>query len=266
MIFQNRKNLHPFSLLFGGAILACAPFLGGCKGNTTAAALPERIIPPPPVVTAYRTNYDPFDADPLSSETWNDAHWLIFTAPSNTTRSTAPTQAALLFDPSRLFVAFICEKEPLTDVAQDAVSMYLDTTSAGDGTEMIRVSVDSSGHPSCTWIRSAVPAERRDDGSPDFGHPFSVIPNVQIAGLTAHVSQGMYNGKPAWTAVMAIPMRSLPLPLRTSVSPGAHWKFNLMRTIIAGEGGERIQSNLSPVFVAGQEFAPYRLADLLLSE
>jgi hypothetical protein len=150
---------------------------------------------------------------------------------------------------------------------KDAVSLYLDTRAGGDGREMIKISVDAAGQSSCTWVRMSVPPAVRPDGSPDLGHPVSTIPDVTIAGLTARVRDGSFEGSPVWTAVVAIPLKTLPPPLRTSATPGAHWKFNLVRSVVTDWGtprAEQLQANLSPVYVGAQEFAPYRLAELVL--
>lgn len=268
MIFA-RTNFSP-------ARLAAATFLAastlslfaGCKGNMTSAAIPERAVGTPPSVLAYPVTADLRTADPLSTPAWRNASWLSLTAPANTTRTTAPASAAILFDPGTLYVAFISNRQP-TSVTRDTVSLYLDTTPAGDGTEMIKVSVDQTGDATCTWIRTSSPAVRRTDGSPDFAHPVTSIPDINVLGLWSRVGEGTRNGTPVWTAVVGVPLKSLPPPLRTSANPGTHWKFNLMRNVVEGGGTpkvEQLQANLSPVYVGAQEFAPYRLADLVLAQ
>jgi hypothetical protein len=189
---------------------------------------------------------------------------MTFTAPANTTRTTANTQAAILFDSNMLYVAFASECQPADKVDHDGVSLFLDTTHAGDGTEMVRITVNSDGSAECTWIRSATPAERREDGLPDFAHPVSTIPDIQIPGLVSHVTGGTHEGKGMWEAVVGVPMRALPMPLRTSPAAGARWKVNLLRTVTVGQHKEQLQANLSPVYVGAQELAPYRMADLTL--
>jgi hypothetical protein len=252
------------------ALLAAASLslLAGCKGNTTSAANLNRTVGAPPTVAARLATGDVQSADPLSSDLWRNATWMTLTAPANTARTTATSRAAILFDAANLYVAFVNVKQPTLDTSlRDAVSLYLDTTAAGDGREMIKVSVDAQGQPSCTWVRMASPPEQRPDGSPDLAHPVSTLPNQKIVGLWAKVGEGTMDGVPAWTAVVAIPLRNLPTPLRTTATAGAHWKFNLLRNVVSGLGtarAEQLQANLSPVYVGAQEFAPYRMAELVL--
>jgi len=265
----NRAIFSPARLLAAALLTASTLSLfAGCKGNTTSAAMPERAIGTPPSVRAYPATGDIRAADPLSSPIWRNAPWLNLGAPANTTRTTALTSAAVLFDPGTLYVAFISEKQP-TPVSRDLVSLYLDTTSAASGTEMVKIAVDEAGDSTCTWIRTSSAAERRPDGSPDFSHPVTSIPDVQLTGLWSRVGEGSHNGARVWTAVVAIPLKNLPLPLRASGNPGTHWKFNLIRNVVSGGGTprvEQLQANLSPVHVGAQEFAPYRLADLVLAQ
>jgi hypothetical protein len=246
--------------------------LAGCKGNTTSAAFPEHQVPEPPSVTAYPASAaDPFTADPLSSDLWHGTHWYSLTSPANTARTTAPAKAALLFDASTLYVAFVCEKQAVAPASvRDVVSLYLDTTGEADTTEMVKIAVDAQGQATCAWVRSAMPAPRRQDGSPDLGHPVSTIPNQPVPNLKARVNESTLSadgsgGGAVWTAVVAVPLRNLPLPLRTSAHPGDHWKLNLLRTV-TGERGDVLQANLSPVYVGAQEWTPYRLADVVLSQ
>lgn len=266
----DRSILRPFRLaaaLLGAVSLALT--VGGCNGNSTSASPTTR--PPvgiPPTVTAYFAPENVRTADPLGPGAWRSAAWTTLTAPANTLRTTATSRAAVLFDATTLYVAFINHRQPPAAVSlKDGVSLYLDTRTGADGREMIKVSVDATGEPSCTWVRMSAPPAVRPDGSPDLGHPVSTIPDVTIPGLTARVGEGSFDGSPVWTAVVAIPLKTLPLPLRTSATPGAHWKFNLMRSVVTDWGtprAEQLQANLSPVYVGAQEFAPNRLAELVL--
>jgi hypothetical protein len=243
--------------------------LMGCKGNTTSAAGVGRVVGKPPVVRAMTIQGDAAHADPLNAAIWQDSQngpWLSLTAPTNTTRMTTRTEAKVLFDDQMLYVAFINEQEVTTTSAlgaRDQVALFLDTTPAGKGMEMMEISVDSAGGPAvCTWIRSATPAVPLDDGSPDLGHPVSLIPNVSVPGLVSQVREGTKDGHAIWTAVIAVPINNLPLPLRTSALANARWKFNLVRTVKTGGGV--LQSNLSPIQVNAQPVSPYRMADLEL--
>jgi len=271
----NRHNLASTRLLAGVALTAflgvalLAP-LSGCKNNTTSAAYPGRTIAPPPQITAFPAPDGLETDDILMSPAWQTAQWHEFSAPSNTTDTTAPTKAAILFDAKTLYVAFISHQQPIArtpgDVTRDAVSLYLDTE--GDDRNMIQIAVDSTGKASATWIRNAVPARPLADGTPDFGHPVTANPDVFIKGLTTKVGENLAGASPTWTAVLAVPLQMLPLPLRATAAPGTHWKFNLTRTIVTTRNGRRVeelQSNLSPFHINAQAISPYRLATLILA-
>ncbi len=244
--------------------------MAGCKGNTSAAAVPDKPVSAPPHVQAYSTRIDPRNADPLTSTIWTSAHWLSFVGPIGTDRTTEASSGALLFDKNTLYVAFISQK-PTNSAVQDFVSFYLDSSLARDGSEMIQVSVNATGQATCTWIRDAQPPTGpREDGSADTFHPLSKIPaEGMVPGLFAKTGRGTFNGQPVWTAVVAIPMQKLPAPLRATPAPGGQYKVNLLRTtVIAGarNNPESLQSNLSPVYVGQQAVAPYRMATLDLSD
>lgn len=274
-------NLRALSrLLAASSALTALILLAGCKGNTTSAALMERAVGKPPTLTASPTSgVDPRLADPLTNPLWQSAQWVTLTTPLNPSRNmNARTDAAVLFDADNLYVAFINEKaaEPeLQGDVSDADSLFLDT-GAGDGTEMIQISVDSASHTDCTWYRSMRPAQRNADGSPDRGHNVEAILDATVPDLHADVKSAQFQGKPAWTAVLSVPLRKnsidphFPLPLKTDVAEGqtkGSWKFNLVRTLTATEGSTRIkrlQANLSPIFVDTQPISPYRLATLQL--
>jgi hypothetical protein len=242
--------------------------LSGCKGNTSSAASYEKAVTAPPHVLAYQTLTDARLADPLTSGLWNGAHWLALTTPIGTERTTASAYGTMLFDANTLYVAFISQK-PTHAFTQDMVSVYLDTSATGSGAEMVQVAVNSAGRASCTWIRDAQPPVRaKDDGSPDIFHPLSKIPvDATVTGLFTKTGVGTFNGLPVWTAVVAIPLQSLPTPLRATPVAGSQWKINLIRTTLIGEPNsnlEQLQANLSPVYVGQQAVAPYRMATLEL--
>ena len=241
--------------------------LSGCKGNASAAATYEKPVTAPPHIQAYQTLSDAHLADPLTSPVWTGAHWFTFTSPIGTDRTTAAASGTLLFDANTLYVGFISQK-PGHAFTQDMVSVYLDTSALGNGAEMLQVAVNSEGRAACTWIRDAQPPTRaKDDGTPDTVHPSSKIPVDKVANLFTRIGEGTLNGEPVWTAVVAIPLNSLPGPLRATPTPGAQWKVNLLRTTMVGEPNanlEQLQANLSPVYVGQQAVAPYRMATLEL--
>jgi hypothetical protein len=240
-------------------------------GNMSSAAIPEHVISEPPTVVASAVP----DAagreelsDPLVGDAWNHAHWWTLSAPANTTRTTLPTRAAILYDSSTLYAAFVSEKAA-TPPSRDAVCVYLDSTAtgqgAGEGTEFVRISVDSSGQAACTWLRISIPVEKRADAAPNMAQPVLTIPGVPIKGLEVKVSNATDRRAAVWTAVVAIPLKNLPSPLKTSAAPGMHWKINLLRNVTrTGEESEQLQANLSPVYVGAQDLTPYRMAELVL--
>ncbi len=206
--------------------------------------------------------------DPLAGGCWANARWMPLVAPANTERTTAPVTAATLYDSRCLYVAFV-SNNPAGAVALDTVTVFLDTSAARNGSDMLQVTIRNDGLAACSWLRDAEPPlKAHDDGSPDLFHPVSRIPNVPIAGLVAKTSQSIANGTGVWTAVVAIPLASLPTPLRSAPTPGTRWKLNLLRTTVlpdSGNGSEQLQANLSPIFVGSQAVSPYRMADLELT-
>ena len=266
---MNCPNARQFLLL---CVTLCAlgslALFSGCKGNTSAAAVVDKTVSPPPHVQAYQTRIDPRNADPLTSILWTSAHWLPLVSPIGTERTTDTVYGAMLFDSNTLYVAFVSQK-PMTPCTQDVVSVYLDSSRQHDGSEIMQFAVNSVGHTSCMWIRDAQPPTRaKDDGTPETFHPLSKIPaDSLVPELFTHTAQGMQNGQPVWTAVIAIPMQKLPRPLRAVPTAGSQWKINLLRTTLVGEisaNMEPLQANLSPVFVGQQAVAPYRMATLNL--
>ncbi len=273
---MNRTGHRDFRL--GGRLLMAAGLaifaggaLAGCK-NSTSAAMMEHEVGPPPVATVQWTGADVLHADPLQSPAWRDATWLSLIAPANTTRTTAPCRTALLLDARNLYVAFVSEGSPeisgdtphvaggAAGPAADSVSLFLDSSQAGDGREMVQITADPTGAASCTWFRSANAIKANADGSPDLSHPIYSIPNWKLGGLACVAASGMQDGKAVWTAVLAIPLEKLPPPLTVQPEPGETWKFNLLRTQVTG--GEELQANFSPVYVGQQPVSPNRMAKL----
>jgi hypothetical protein len=269
---MNRTELRQILHLCAALCALCfLVALAGCKGNTSAAAIMDKPVPPPPHVQAYSTHVDPRNADPLSSPIWTSAHWMSFVGPIGADRTTEASSGAILFDNNTLYVAFVSQK-PASAYTQDFVSFYLDSSAERNGSEMMQVSVNATGQATCTWIRDAEPPTGpREDGSADVFHPLSKIPaDGMVPGLFAKTGQGMLHGQPVWTAVVAIPVQKLPMPLRTTLAAGMQFKINLLRTTVVAEAGNSgqalLQSNLSPVYVGQQAVAPYRMATLDLAD
>jgi len=254
--------------LWGVALIAvaCAAPLAGCKNNSSSAATVEHRAGKPPVVVAQFAPDSLLDAGPLSSPAWQNAAWSPLIAPANTSRTTAPTKAAVLFDAATLYVAVISALPTAPDPAgPDAVSLFLDTK--GDGRELLQVSADSAGTTRCAWIRSNVAIEPLDDGSPNLGYPLDVRPAYQLAGLNAQIRTGVFEGQPVWTLTLAVPVAGMPALMQVPPANDAHWKFNILRTYLADGAGQRavMQSNLSPVYINAQTVSPYRMADLVFA-
>lgn len=255
-----------FLLAFALAASAGVALLSGCKGNSTSAAILEKAVTPPPTMTAAPASGAPALADPLAELPWVVTGFAPFVSPLNTDRSTAPARAAVLYDANTLYVAFVCDTAGAAP-DQDTVSVYLDSTAAGDGTNMAQVTIRHTGETHFTWVSSTTPAARRADGTPNFTHPLVLRPDFPVVGLAVKIRDAQDHGHKVWSAVVAIPLRQLPLPLRATAQPGARWKVNLLRTVNTDVAGSKqlLQSNLSPVFVNAQAVSPYRMADLFLS-
>ncbi|MCL2641232.1 MAG: hypothetical protein FWD53_10335 [Phycisphaerales bacterium] len=245
--------------------------LVGCKDKPTTAANPDKSVGPPPLVLATRvamTDWKASESDPLSDPVWGQANWYLLLAPMNTSRSTPPVRVAMVYDADALHVAFVNDSvpPPPAPVARDVAAVFLDTSKAANGTEMVLVTVDSAGLCRCTWIRAGTPAVAKEDGSPEMSHPLDRLPDYAVKGLGAVVHHTTLNGEPVWTSVVTIPFKTLPLPLRVTSSPplgGERWKINLLRTITtadSGNGSQQLQANLSPVYLGAQAVSPYRMA------
>jgi hypothetical protein len=262
-----KPSLFPLraGMLSGAFLMAAlsAALLGGCKGNTTTAAMLEHRPGRPPKVVAHEAVGDMRLADPLTSSAWQHA-MLPLVPPANTLRTTAPTQGAVLFDEKALYVAFICEKPGNSSTqSRDTVSLYVDPLGAGK--ELFQVTIDASGSTRCAWLRSGEPAEPLEDGSPDFGHPVSAMPDMEVKGLWSQVREGTEAGTAVWMAQVELPVAGLPRPLQVKPAVGERWKFNLVRTYTTLHGSQVVdqtQANLSPFYVNAQAVSPYRMAEL----
>ena len=150
------------------------------------------------------------------------------------------------------------------------MSIFLDSSPLAQwGARMIQVTADSAGQCTCTRLHSAVAAQPKEDGSPDWTHPLNRIPDFTVKQLTANVQKATIGGAPVWTAVITIPLKELPKTLQTTAKIGDHWKVNLIRTITTsdqGTGVQQLQANLSPVYLGGQGVSPYRMANVELGK
>gem|GEM_PF-1473551 len=251
--------------------------LAGCKDKPTSAAPPEKHVGAPPLVRATLVSVSGWDSgrsDPLDDPVWAKANWYLLQSPMNTSRTTPPVRAAMVYDANAFYVAFVSDTvpPPASPIAQDVVAIFLDTSKAANGTETMQISVDAAGHCRCTWIRSGTPAVAKEDGSPEMSHPLYCVPDYVIKGLAATTRRTTLNGKPVWTTLVTIPFKTLPIPLQVPSPPplgGEHWKVNLLRTITTadtGSGTQQLQANLSPVYLGAQAVSPYRMAVLELTK
>jgi hypothetical protein len=263
MKFAGGQSIARRCALLGAILIAGAgiALLSGCKGNTSAAASVERRAGKPPVVVARKAGVsgDVGRADPLTDKVWREAEWWPLVAPANTSHTTSASRAAVLYDSGSLYVAVVnVLPEAGQEAAQDAVSLYVDTS--GEGKELLQVTTEAQGTTRCAWIRSNVAVAPLEDGSPDMGYPLDIRPDFQISGLTARVGEGLVDGRAVWTTVFVVPVGGMPALMQIAPSPGGHWKINVLRRVM--RGGEQLQSNLSPVYVNAQAVSPYRMAEL----
>jgi hypothetical protein len=156
-------------------------------------------------------------------------------------------------------VAVISElPETGREVTADVISLYVDT--AGKGKEILQITTDARGVTQSAWIRSNVPAEPKEDGSPNLGYPLDIRPDFKIDGLTTRVGQGMVEGRAVWTVTMAVPVAGMPPVMQVVPGSAQSWKFNVLRTIT--RGGAQYQANVAPVWVNAQAVSAYRMAEL----
>ena len=261
MIFAGGQNLAGRIALCGAVFLALAgaAFLSGCKGNTRAAGV-ERRTGKPPVVAArlMSASADGERNDPLSSKMWREAEWWPLVAPANTARTTPASRATVLYDAGTLYVAVINDVPEWGTEEQDTVSLYIDTH--GDGKEVLQVTTDARGGARAAWIRASTPVGPQEDGGPNIGYPLDIRPDIQVRGMTARVGRGLADGREAWTVVLALPVTGMPPLMQALPAPGAHWRFNVLRSVM--RRGEQYQGNLSPVYVNAQAASAYRMAEL----
>ena len=276
MAEKRTRNFRENRRLIGAILIELRrrSFSPGAKAIPSAAAMMERTIGPPPVVSVRWTAADPLHADPLTSDLWNKAPWMSLVQPANSERSTPLCKARLLVDSRHLYVAFASELAPGETAAaatasapdappdRDLVSLFLDIK--GDGTEILQFSAGPSGRTACTRIRASVAPTPREDGTPNMNQPLELIPHWSTDGVETIPGAGHSDGRPVWTAVFSVSFQSLPLPFHVTPAGGEKWKFNLLRTI--SSEGDLLQANLSLVFVGAQSVSPYRMAELDVSQ
>jgi hypothetical protein len=203
------------------------------------------------------------NSDPLASAAWQSAPWHTLTGALDDPRSGPPTRAALLYDAENLYVAFISEDAK----PSDSVELWLDSSTDHVGKELLCLSVQPDAPAATYWYRSQTPSQPLADGSPDRAHAITRFAK-EIAGLQTKNAHATSDGKPVWTVVVKLPLRSLPGPLSTQGTEGRHWLINLLRYDIEPQTtGDPIvvQSNLAPIYRSSQPLSPYRMAEVVLS-
>jgi hypothetical protein len=242
------------------AVLAGAALLGGCRGNTTAAAPPEHHAGKPPTLEAMRVSKEIRSANPLSAEVWKAAHWTEFQPSLNINRTTPLTRCAILFDDQNLYLGIISRDQ--AGSLSDSICFYLDTTASGHELLEFRMEGDKA---TCSWMRSVAPAQPLEDGTPDLGFPVVVQPNYLVRGLWSANFEGYDGEAPARALVLGVPLASLPVPMNIAPASARSWKVNAIRTIMVPRGdgaSQRLESDLSPIYSGAQAVSPYRMAEL----
>lgn len=284
------KYLAPKLSLLATVIFASVTgaLLVGCKGDPAPAGRPEAEAPRP-VLRVPGTAQALLMADPFVDPVWQKAHWLTLTPALRDTRTPPLTRVASYYGPKCLYVAFLCAAPntnpqlreaggaPIAStpidpkmLLQDQVEIWLDTSAAQNGTEMLAVTVNAQGKVLTDWYRASTAPEPKEDGTPNHLYPVNQLPNYVVPGLKAQGSVGKLDGQAAWGTVVEIPFQGLPIPMRVEaaqIKPGSHWRINLLRADVikkAGQGQDILQANLSPIYTGSQPLAPYRMTQLVL--
>jgi len=261
--------------LLGGSLLSVWP---GCKDNTNSSASdPPQNISAPLVMNAIPTapGADVM-ASPLSNPFWNGTRWYTLNSSDAGQDPAALTKAAVAYDQSNLYVAYICTgRTPRYDSAaapadlwrHDCTEIWLDTSQNQNGTNFFEIVVSPNGRTNQVWHSSVTPPQPDRNGDLDLQHPYSMIP-WKTAGLKAAAATGTWQGQSAWTLVVQIPLGSLPAPLKTALIAGDRFRINLLRyqwtPAGAGQPDELTQYNLFPVPAEAQAVAPYLMGRLVL--
>ncbi len=215
--------------------------------------------------------------NPLHAPVWTNARFARLIPASGHRHGAGPTEAACLFGRTKLYVAFVCRgshifTRPAVQGSalwrQDCAEVWIDTSKKQNGTNFLEVIATPNGRTYACWHRTAAPPHPLRNGHPNFAHPFSRIA-WKMPGLVAVGGTGRWDGRRAWTVVVAIPLNQLPRPLRTQPYSGARWRINLLRYSWVPKHAKQtrrtlFQSNLFPVERACQEFEPYKMGRLVL--
>lgn len=244
--------------------------LGSCKNNPPAAETNGAPAAAIPVLHALPASGEVLKAEVLTSALWRGASWVNLSPPLNDTRTTPRTRVACLYDAEKLYIAFAgvnSEGRP----GGTSAAVLLDSSKNQNGTEFFEITVDPEtvGDASIRgmmWHRPTLPPAPNPDGTVNYTIPISRVPGFGVKDLQVLAGKGQVDGQPGWTVVFAIPMKTLPGPLKGTPTAGVHWRVNLLRQDELSAGGRRdvVQGNLSPVFLGAQAVMPYRMSELVL--
>lgn len=264
--------------LAAGSVLLLA--IAGCKGNPapTQSSSPQPVGPP--IMHASAAQTDPLESDPVNNLVWRAAHWSTLVASINDPRTVTNTWVASSYSPTTLYAAFICGEPAVASAPvagsvaaahvwdRESVELWLDTSGPDkqNGTEVFRIVAAPDGTTYTCWVRSSKPPEPNADGTPNYDLPISRVPDYRVPGLKVSAARATYNGQPVWTIVMAVPLKSLPQPLKTIGLAGKRFHLNMLRNdwINANDGRrELVQTDFAPTYKGAAHVTPYRMGELV---
>ncbi len=272
------KGVTTFKMLgvvvLAGSLLSVWP---GCKDGSTNSAPAERgsaAAVRPVALEAVAVNVLPRPDNPLNEGIWKNAQWATLATTSSRQAHGTFTKVAALFTKTDLYVAIVATGPYHGDVAvapdnlwrHDCSEIWLDTSRRQDGTNFFELVVSPSGKTHGVWHRSSSAPTPGRGGAPDLDHPYSLIP-WKIAGLTVQTGSGTWRGLHARTAVVKIPISSLPRPLRFNSKVGGRFRVNILRYAWrrTSSGQHQLtQYSLFHVPPEAQAFAPYLMGRLAL--
>ncbi|HTV47085.1 MAG TPA: carbohydrate-binding family 9-like protein [Phycisphaerae bacterium] len=278
-MLKSRKDILIKSIgaaLLSGALLCALP---GCKdsSNANAAADSQQNVSEPLVMNAVELTPDSTPmAGPLANPFWASTRWYTLNSASAGQDPAAVTRAAVAYDQSNLYIAYICTgtpprfdptAAPMNLWRHDCVEIWLDTSREQNGTNFFEIVVAPNGRTNAVWHSSATPPQPDPNGNLDLNHPYSVIP-WKTTGLKTTAATGLWQGQSAWTLVVQIPLNSMPKPLQSIPAVGDRFRINLLRYQWmpgdAGQPDELTQYNLFPVPSEAQAVTPYLMGRLVL--
>jgi hypothetical protein len=262
-------------VLLAGSLLSVWP---GCKDGSTDSSSASRGNPggvrPLALEALPLTNHTGVMDNPVISSAWKNAQWYTLAKTPSGRSGNVRTKVATEFSKSDLYVAIIstgpyhCDSAAAADNLwrHDCTEIWLDTSRRQNGTNFFELVVSPSGRTHGVWHRSSTPPTPNANGSPNFNHPYGLIP-FTISGLMVKTGSATWRGQPAVTTIVKIPLASLPAPLQFAGKIGGRFRVNVLRYLWrATDGGRRkvTQYSLFPVPPETQAFAPYLMGRLAL--